>query len=270
MFIFKFLCVATILSGSAAFATGFAFGKNADVARIEELLPLSRTEKVQRIQSLGVLVQDHVFESSELRGQFLDQTHFPNIAAPTIWLSSQADEWTLVHEFIHYLLSLETSAEPLISETEKSQAQSRLSTGWKFYQKNQWHYISPQHREQVTTAFAKVVQAQLQQLESFELEELAIENYLRGIFKGTRPIGFTDEAWNRSSRYMKKSGGAALARLKELSVSCSELELSYQREQVPYPQEIVGLCLKVQSLRSEVATLLQGASIRIYEPIGDK
>lgn len=270
MSIFKLWCAAMILWGSGAYASDFPFGKKADQARIAELLSLSRAEKIQKIQSMGVLVQEHAFENAGILGQYLDQAHFPQIAAPTIWLSPQADEWTLVHEFVHYLFSLEASPVRVSSESEQSQAQARLSTGWTFYEKNQWRYISVQHREQVTLAFADVSNAQIQQLESFELEELAIESYLRGIYKSAKPPGFTDEAWGRSSGYMKKSGGAALARLRELSVSCSELERSYQREQISFPQEIKTLCNKVQSLRSEVMTLMQAAGIRIYEPIGDK
>lgn len=266
MRVLTILIAMSLLQVGAVEAGTFAFGKKADEARIAEILPLSRTDKIQKMQEAGVYVEAHDFSGSQILGQFLDSAHYPEMLRPTIWLSERADEWTLVHEYIHYLFSLNEKPGKMISDSEQDQALELLTKNWNAYEQNKWRYLSDDHRVAVKKSFMVVAKAFMQKMETFEFEEIAIEIYLRGIYQSHRPVGFTDQAWIRSRNYIYKSAMAALGKLRDLSVSCTDLELSYTREHMILPQDVVQICNKIQERRTELQTVTKAAGITVAAP----
>jgi hypothetical protein len=260
------------LSGQGQSLAGeqrLAFEKQAPFEKIQELLGKPRAEKIQIIEKLGVVVREVEFTESRMLGQYLDLAHYPGLEKPEIRLAKGTDDWTLIHEYTHALIAASKKPHPLMLYTDYEKANADLLESWTAYTTT-WHYASVEHREKVLKNFLTVSRYKMEQLQQFELEEIAIENYLRQIYLKQKPAEFSIAAFDISTSYLKKSGTAALSALKSLSEGCVDVIASYDREHLPVPASLSGLCTLVKIYHGEVLDILARAKIRVYEPIGDK
>lgn len=250
-------------------AQSLVFEKHAPLEKIQELLGKTRAEKIQVIEKLGVVVREVEFANEKMLGQYLDLAHYPGLEKPEIRLARDADDWTLIHEYMHALISASSKPRALMLYTDYEKANADLLMSWSAYAKS-WRYASPEHRESVLHSFLTVSRYKMEQLQEFELEELAIENYLREVYLKQKPAEFSESAFVINTAYLKSSGTAALASLKSLDAGCSDVTASYGRERLAVPASLSGLCTIVKIYRGEVLDILNKAKIRVYEPIGDK
>ncbi|MNL17029.1 hypothetical protein D3C87_1380980 [compost metagenome] len=153
--------------------------------------------------------------------------------------------------------------------TDYEKANDDLLESWTAYTVK-WRYASPEHRESILRSFMIVSRYKIEQLQEFELEEMAIESYLREVYLKQKPAEFSEAAFAINTGYLKKSGRAALAALKSLATGCTDVIASYEREHLEVPASLSGLCTLVKIYRSETQEILDKAKIRVYEPIGDK
>lgn len=256
-------------SSLPALAQSLAFEKQIPQQKIQELLGKPRAEKIQMIEKLGVVVREVEFTDSRMLGQYLDLAHYPGLAKPEIRLAAGTDDWTLIHEFTHALIAANSRAQTLILYTDYEKANEELLEAWTNYRAS-WRYASPEHRAKVLQSFLIVSRYKLEQLQQYELEELAIENHLREIYLRQKPAEFSTTAFEISTAYIKKSGTAALAGLKDLTVACSDIAGSYGRERLSVPASLGGLCTLVKIYQGETQEILKRAQIPVHEPIGDK
>lgn len=257
------------LSAFQAHAQSLAFEKHIPQQKIQELLGKPRAEKIHTIEKLGILVREVEFADSRMLGQYLDLAHYPGLAKPEIRLAAGTDDWTLIHEFTHALIAANSRTQTLILYTDYEKANAELLEAWTTYRAS-WRYASAEHQAKVLQSFLTVSRYKLEQLQQYELEEIAIENYLREIYLQQKPAEFSATAFEISTAYIKKSGTAALAGLKDLTIACSDITASFSRERLPVPASLGGLCTLVKIYQGETQEILKRAKIRVYEPIGDK
>lgn len=264
-----FLTLLLGFSALKAHAQSLAFEKHAPLEKIQEILGKSRAEKIQIIEKLGVVVREVEFANEKMLGQYLDLAHYPGLEKPEIRLAAGADDWTLIHEYIHALIAASSKPRALMAYTDYEQANAELLVSWSAYTKS-WRYASPEHRESVLRSFLIVSRYKMEQLQEFELEEMAIENYLRQVYLKQKPAEFSEQAFAINTSYLKLSGTAALASLRSLDAGCLDVVASYGRERLAVPASLSGFCTLVKIYRSETQKILENANIRVYEPIGDK
>lgn len=259
-------CFSAALAGQAP---NLAFEKHAPLEQVQELLGKPRAEKIKLIEKLGVVVREVEFTNEKMLGQYLDLAHYPGLEKPEIRLAKGADDWTLIHEYIHALIAASSKPQALMLYTDYEQANDDLLISWSAYTKS-WRYDSAEHRESVLRSFLTISRYKVEQLQEFELEEMAIESYLREVYLKQKPAEFSAEAFAINTAYLKSSGTAALASLRSLDAGCTDVTASYGRERLTVPASLSGLCTLVKIYRSETQAILDKAKIRVYEPIGDK
>jgi hypothetical protein len=256
------LCFSAVQAG----AQSLAFEKHIPTEKIQELLGKPRAEKIQIIEKLGVVVREVEFANEKMLGQYLDLAEYPGLEKPEIRLAAGTDDWTLIHEYIHALIAANTRLHNFVFFTDYEKANADLLESWTAYRAS-WRYSSAEHQEKVLRSFLMVSRYKLEQLQQFELEEIAIENYLREVYLSQKPAEFSVSAFDISTAYLKKSGTAALAALKDLSVACLDITASYGRERLVVPASLNGLCTLVKIYRGEAQDILDRAKIRVYEPM---
>jgi|GEM_PF-5233506 hypothetical protein len=249
----SFVCLILINVSAQA---QFAFGKRAPEEKIQALLGLSISKKIERIQAEGILVRHVEFKNPQMRGQFLSPAQYPGLQSPEIRLSAIADDWTVVHEYIHALMSSDTPKRISITRQEyESALQDQEKSGLSL--------------EENLKLFVVINSYKLEQMHKFDFEEMAIEFYLREVYFKQKPKNFTPAAVEVSRRYIMLSGLQALNELLDIKKACTELSANYQRAGKPLPASANNICLSAKINTREVVGILSASGIPEYEHLAE-
>lgn len=159
-------------------------------------------------------------------GLFLtENASFNEIKKPTLIFIDYANDWTIAHEFSHYLLDRAR----LSSYTEdESHALNSLQDAKEDYFENrssllaEGKFRNDNHKRALINSFITFSERQQQILLTFDMEEVAVEMLLRSIYLKNQDIGLDTESFNRSSEYIQRTGSKSLKLMNVLLDLCTE------------------------------------------------
>ncbi|WP_374075442.1 hypothetical protein [Bdellovibrio bacteriovorus] len=292
------LALPLILAAQTSFAkcvdcTTLEFGKKVQVPLLSPLLPLDAKGKLEYIAHMGVDLfkmptqeepatiaflstpppdlmkrYEKIFNEGVL-GLFLtERATYNRVHTPTILLLESADAWTITHEFMHYLFD---RARLLDDPTTESRLVNNMSDAkedffgtWDRY-KMFGGYANEEHKQATVANFVAFADLQQQILLSFEMEEMAIEKFLRMIYIHHKPPGFDQTSFDRSTRYIRSTGSKSLDYLNVMLSSCEDIRNSLSASDGELLAKLGKTCAQAQAYKKTILKIGQDLNIEFTQ-----
>lgn len=294
----RFLLVATLMISSFAQAecrdcTTLDFGKKIELELITPMLKMTLEEKSRYMQSFGVelfKVPDSqgkpatlsflnplpkgVFSANIINkfsegvlGIYMTPTNFIyGVKKPTILLIESADDWTLVHEFSHYLFD---KARMMQDSTRESALMNRSEDAQEDYfdAMNSYRildmYRSEEHKKHTVDSFVVYATTQMIFAETCEFEETTIEKMIRSLYVQHKPHGFAEPHFERSTRYIRETSGMGQHNLNLLTSSCEDIYKTLAASDVELKKSLDQICSRVEKLKQADFHVLKGLGLEL-------
>lgn len=288
------IAVLSVFSASFAVAdcadcTSVDFDKKIEMHLITPMLQMSLQEKIQHIQKLGV----DVFRVADSEGQaitlgflpyasddlipkkflklfnegvlgiYMTPTNFMyTVKKPTILLLESADDWTVIHEFAHYLfdrarlMADSTRESTFVMHSDDSQEDFFDA---KTMYRNFDGYMNQEHKERMINSFVVYAKVQMFFSKTAELEETTIEKFLRDMYQHQKPLGFNEKHFERSTRYIHETSMKGQQNLRFLEEDCADLKKTLTSKDQKLLQSLTEVCASVTTLKQQ--------SLKVYEDL---
>lgn len=269
------------------------FGKKAQVAQLSPLLGGTMKSKTDYLQNIGLdlfripapqevptigflptppadllKVFGKHFEEDALAIYLTERSYSNHVHKPTILLIESADSWTIAHEFMHHLFDRARFMEDPTMESKvvnnMSDAKEDFLESWSKYKMNN-RYLDANHRDQTIESFVHFIEVQLRLLLTFEMEEMAIEKFLRTMYIQNQ-TDFDRNSFDRSTRYIGKNGTKALTILEVTLETCKDLRRTLTSTEASQMQTLARACQKATDLKESVLKLGQDLQINFSAP----
>ena len=266
------------------------FGKKAQVAKVLPLLSGDMKSKTDYIQKLGVdlyrvptkdetptlgfleaptkILMDFfgAYFADNVVGLYLtDRSYANQVVKPTIMFIESADSWTISHEFMHYLFDHARLTEDTTTESKvvqnMSDAKEDFMNSWAKYKMNNM-YFNDGHKKETIHNFIAFSEIQQQLLNSFEIEEMVIEKFLRSLYVDHKGNDLDTPSFERSTHYINSTGSKAITILNVAIETCQDLRKTLQEED---KELIAGLrkpCDKAIATKAEILKLGKDLQIK--------
>lgn len=296
----KLFVVAVLMSSKMALAAGACsdcqtvdFGKKIELRLIEPMLTMTIPEKLAYMQSFGVelyKVADplkgaptvavlpeattkqfskkfiDLFEDSVLGIYMTPTNSMYRVSKPTILLVESADDWTLIHEFTHYMFDRARTqmngAKEGVLVNNSADAQEDFFDAREKY-RNLDGYVSEEHKQHTIMSFINYANLQMTFAKTCEFEETTIEKLLRAAYETRKPVGFLPPHFERSTRYIRSTSAKGQQNLDFLLQDCEELPKTLTEKDVDLKKDLAKTCAKVQKLKQADLDVLQGLGIQL-------
>lgn len=276
--------LSTAVKAQCVTCTTLDFGKKADVNKLIPLLSGNTKDKMQYLQSEGLDVFKvtsnepepptltflaapppillDVFGKHFLEGTLgiylTERAHRNYVEKPTILFIESADSWTLAHEFMHHLFDRARFMEDARTESlivnNMNDAKEDFLSYWDRYKSHQ-AYSDQHHKEATISSFVAFSKVQQQLLLSFEMEEMAIERYIRTLYLSPIPHDLDQESFHRSTRYIQSTGTKALAILEVALDTCLDLEKTLLKTDQSLNDQLRANCTAVKNLKNSILSI---------------
>lgn len=269
------------------------FGKKIESNLIKPMLQMSLEEKARYIQSFGVelyKVEDYrrkpitlgflnpvpkgVFAANIIK-QFAESTLgiymtpsnlIYDVKKPTILLIESADDWTLIHEFAHYLFDrarlMKDSTRESILMNQSKDAQEDYFNAMNSY-KILDAYRSEEHKKHTVESFIVFAKAQIVFTETCEFEETTIEKMIRALYVTHKPHGFAEPHFERSTRYIRETSGKGLHNLGLLTSSCDDVGKTLTDADGDLKKALAQVCTQIEDLKRADLEVIKGLGIEL-------
>ncbi len=278
------LFLAVTLFSSAAQAkcgdcTLLDFGKKAQVAQLSPLLQGDMKSKTDYLQSLGLdlfkiptpkevatipflpmppedlmKVFGKYFAEDALAIYLTERSYSNHVLKPTILLIESTDSWTIAHEFMHHLFDRARFMEDPTMESQvvnnMSDAKEDFMEAWSKYKLNN-KYFDSNHKNQTIDTFVTFTDIQLRLLLTFEMEEIAIEKFLRSMYIHHK-TDFDQNSFDRSTRYIARTGAKALAILDVTLETCKDLRQTLKNDDAAQLKNLETACQQAVELKNSL------------------
>jgi hypothetical protein len=253
-----------------------AFDKNLDLNLALKILERSPADRLQIMSTLGIEVYEvssnpvtlpsKVPKADTVRfAEFLEEfssgtyglylspsDHRNQVHRPTLLLQANFGQWTLVHEFLHALFDRarlssddlgESALENSLRDTQDQflDLQSRFNTKPADLRRSD-------AADEVVKALDLFADTLMESLRRYELEEVAIEIFLRERYAEKVPEGFAANDYLHSVSYLRSRGEAALSKLEPVLSICVDLS-----QRAPS-------CARAAALKAEIESQIATAS----------
>lgn len=275
---------------NCADCTTLEFGKKLQLSPLLPLFSMNTKEKLQYISNQGIALfqfseqkapssagllptppetirhqyQQHFSEEGVLGIYLTERLARNGVACPTILLVDHADDWTITHEFMHYLFDRARALEDPRSESlivnNMSDAKEDFFSDWEKY-KNLNRYVDQKHKMTTIENFVTFTNLQVQILLSFVLEEVTIEKFLGLAFLKSKPVGLEQDAYTHSLIYIRDSGRSSLRQLQIILDSCIELKTSLEESDEPLRLSLNRVCSGVEQHKNSLLKIGQELNI---------
>ena len=284
---FRFILALTLLSPVAQAQCGdctlLDFEKKAQVTQISPLLQGDMKSKTDYLQSLGLdlfripspteiatipylptpptdlmKVFGKHFEEDALAIYLTERSYGNHVLKPTILLIESADSWTIAHEFMHHLFDRARFMEDPTMESKvvnnMSEAKEDFMEAWAKYKLNN-KYFDTNHKNQTIETFVTFTDVQLRLLLTFEMEEIAIEKFLRSVYIHHK-TDFDKNSFDRSTRYIARTGAKALTILDVTLETCTDLRRTLKTEDTTQLKNLQTACKRAFQLKNSLQQIL--------------
>lgn len=269
------------------------FGKKIELKILEPMLKMTTPEKIAYIRTFGLdlykvadpekatpTVADlpeattaqfskkiiELFEDNVL-GIYLTPTNsMYRVTKPTILFVESADDWTVMHEFTHYLFDrarilLKNSDEGVLVNNSADAQEDFFDAREKY--RNFDAYVDEAHKQHTISSFINYANVQMIFAKTCEFEETTIEKLLRADYATKQPLGFMPSHFERSTRYIRSTSGKGQQNLDFLLQDCESLLKTLSAQDVQLKQSLVKVCTKVQRLKQADLNILKVLNIQL-------
>jgi hypothetical protein len=273
--------------------TTLDFGKKIELKLIAPMLKMTLEEKAKYIQSFGVelfKVEDTesnpvtlnflaplpkgVFGANIIKkfsegtlGIYMTHTNFIyGVKKPTILLIESADDWTLVHEFSHFLFD---KARIMQDSTRESTLLNRSEDAQEDYfdAMNSYKvldmYRSEEHKKHTVDSFIVYANTQMIFAETCEFEETTIEKMIRALYVHHSPQGFEEPDFERSTRYIRETSTNGQHNLNLLTSSCEDIYKTLTEADGELKKSLDEVCTKIEKLKQADLDVLKGLGLEL-------
>lgn len=289
--------IALISVFSASFAaaecvncTSLDFDKKIEMNLITPMLQMTLQQKIQHIEGLGVEVLRvadpdgqpvtlgflplatseqipnkflKIFSEGVL-GIYMTPTNYMYaVKKPTILLLESTDDWTVIHEFAHYLfdrarlMADSTRESTFVMHSDDSQEDFFDA---KTMYRNFDGYMNQEHKERMINSFVVYAKVQMFFSKTAELEETTIEKFIRDLYLKQQPLGFKASHFERSTRYIHSTSSKGQQNLRFLEEDCVDLEKTLTTaDAADLLRDLRAVCKDVSALKKK--------ALRVYEEL---
>ncbi|UXR65728.1 hypothetical protein EZJ49_05635 [Bdellovibrio bacteriovorus] len=199
-------------------------------------------------------------------GLYMTESNYAyGVKNPTILLIESTDDWTVIHEYAHYLFD---RARMMTDNTRESlhlmhteDAQEDFFEAKEIY-RNWGQYRDDDHKRRTIQSFVLYAKMQLFFERSASLEETTIEKLLRKYHVTHKPHGFGHKDIERSDRYVFSTSQKAQESLRLILEDCVDLAKTLNAQDKDLLKELSVVCSQ--------ADLLKKDAVRVYESTGLK
>ena len=295
--IFGAMVLSFLLSTSVALAdcrdcTSVDFEKKIQLNLLTPMLEMNLKQKITYIQSQGIdvfRVKDteklpvtvpyleyateemipkkfmKVFSEGAIGLYMTESNYAYGVERPTILLIESADDWTVIHEYAHYLFD---RARMMTDNTRESlhlmrteDAQQDFFEAKEIY-RNWGEYRDNEHKIRTIQSFVLYAKMQVFFERSASLEETTIEKLLRRYHDTHRPHGFGHKDIERSDRYVFNTSQKAQEALRLILEDCEDLAKTLNAQDRDLLKELSDVCTQADLLKKE--------GVKVYESTGLK
>lgn len=290
--VLSFLLSASVAMADCRDCTTLDFGKNIQLNLLTPMLHMSLKEKITYVQSFGIdvykvkdpenlpvtvgflpLATADIIPAKFLKlftegaiGQYMTDTNYAyTVKRPTILLIESVDDWTVIHEFAHYLFDrarmMEDNTRESLHLMHSEDAQEDFFEAKEIY-RNLGQYRDDGHKIRTIQSFILYAKMQLFFERSASLEETTIEKLLRGYYVTHKPHGFGHNDIERSDRYVFSTSLKAQESLRLILEDCVDLAKTLNAQDQNLLKELSDVCTQ--------ADLLKKDGVKVYESTGLK
>ncbi len=188
------------------------------------------------------------------------------VVKPTILFVDSSDDWTLIHEFAHYLfdrvrMMTDSKTEgQLVVKSEDAQ-EDFFDARNKYQQLGR--YVDEEHKHHTIKSFINYARVQMIFTRTGDFEETTIEKILRSAYKKQKPHGFMPEHFERSTRYIRSTSGKGQQTLNFLLSDCQALPKTLNANDSNLKSALAKICEQVRSLKQADVDVLKGLNIQL-------
>lgn len=291
------LVLTVVFCGSVSLAdcqdcTTVDFEKNIQLNLLTPMLHMSLKEKITYVQSFGIDVYavkdpenlpitvpylpyatEHIIPAKFIKlfsegaiGQYMTETNYSYaVKKPTILLIESVDDWTVIHEFAHYLFDrarlMEDDTRESMHLMHSEDAQEDFFDAKEAY-RNFGKYRDEEHKTRTIQSFVLYAKMQLFFERSANLEETTIEKLLRSYHVTHKPLGFTGNDTERSDRYVYNTSLKAQEALRLILEDCEDLAKTLNNQDQALLTELKTVCHQAKELKKD--------GVKVYESTGLK
>lgn len=295
----KFVLVAAMIFASSLAqaeckdCTTLDFNKKIQLGLILPMLKMTLEEKAKYMQSQGVelyrvadvqerpitlgflsyppagkFAAKHIKMFSEgTLGIYMTPTNLMyGVTQPTILLLESTDDWTLVHEFSHFLfdkarLMYDSTRESALmnQSTDAKEDYSNARESYKMFDA----YRDEDHKQHTIDSFIVYANTQMIFAKTCEFEESTIEKMIRALYVQEQPHGFKEPHFERSTRYIRETSTNGQINLGFLSSDCEILNETLTEQDGKLRLALAKTCAKVEKMKQEDLQLLKNLGLEL-------
>ncbi|WP_374000950.1 hypothetical protein [Bdellovibrio bacteriovorus] len=290
--VLSFLLTTSVALAECRDCTTVDFEKEIQLNLLTPMLDMNLKQKIAYIQSQGIdvfRVKDtenllvtvsflpyatedmipkkflKVFSEGAIGLYMTDSNYAYGVKNPTILLIESTDDWTVIHEYAHYLFD---RARMMTDNTRESlhlmhteDAQEDFFEAKEIY-RNLGQYRDESHKNRTIQSFVLYAKMQVFFERSASLEETTIEKLLRRYYVTHKPHGFGRNDIERSDRYVFNTSQKAQESLRLILEDCVDLAKTLNAQDQDLLKELSNVCTQ--------ADLLKKDGVRVYESTGLK
>ncbi|WP_347355642.1 hypothetical protein [Bdellovibrio sp.] len=290
--VLSFLLTTSVALAECRDCTTVDFEKEIQLNLLTPMLDMNLKQKIAYIQSQGIdvfRVKDtenlpvtvsflpyatedmipkkflKVFSEGAIGLYMTDSNYAYGVKNPTILLIESTDDWTVIHEYAHYLFD---RARMMTDNTRESlhlmhteDAQEDFFEAKEIY-RNLGQYRDESHKNRTIQSFVLYAKMQVFFERSASLEETTIEKLLRRYYVTHKPHGFGHNDIERSDRYVFSTSQKAQESLRLILEDCVDLAKTLNAQDQDLLKELSNVCTQ--------ADLLKKDGVRVYESTGLK
>lgn len=199
-------------------------------------------------------------------GLYMTESNYAyGVKNPTILLIESTDDWTVIHEYAHYLFD---RARMMTDNTRESlhlmhteDAQEDFFEAKEIY-RNLGQYRDESHKNRTIQSFVLYAKMQVFFERSASLEETTIEKLLRRYYVTHKPHGFSHNDIERSDRYVFNTSQKAQESLRLILEDCVDLAKTLNAQDQDLLKELSNVCTQADRLKKD--------GVKVYESTGLK
>lgn len=290
--VLSFLLTTSVALAECRDCTTVDFEKEIQLNLLTPMLDMNLKQKIAYIQSQGIdvfRVKDtenlpvtvsflpyatedmipkkflKVFSEGAIGLYMTESNYAYGVKKPTILLIESTDDWTVIHEYAHYLFD---RARMMTDNTRESlhlmhteDAQEDFFEAKEIY-RNLGQYRDESHKNRTIQSFVLYAKMQVFFERSASLEETTIEKLLRRYYVTHKPHGFGHNDIERSDRYVFSTSQKAQESLRLILEDCVDLAKTLNAQDQDLLKELSNVCTQ--------ADLLKKDGVRVYESTGLK
>jgi hypothetical protein len=272
------------------------FGKRLQVALIRPLFSMSIHEKIKYLQKFGLKVYQvpdpllgqvrlgflpkvpltenpglnpfyKLFADEGILGLYLTPSNIGNsVDHPTILFVESADDWTIIHEFCHFLFDRARTMENPYDESRElnnlADAKTDFFETWGAFRQDQ-SFANVNQSIHFAESFVVFADLQRKFLINVSLEESTVEKLIRDNYRHKKLAKYELENFKRSETYIRNTSRKAQVTLDVMLATCDDVQKALAESDRVLLENVKSTCAAAAKLKRQDLDLLKSQRIRL-------